>query len=430
MPAKLPRKLVESKFRRQIEDRVKGSLLMDSLAQVNDESHFSAISEPDLDYDQVNIPESGAMTYEFDIEVRPEFEMPNWKGLEIERPERDFSDADIDQYLKLLIQENSDLVPVEEAAKLDDEIICNIVATLDGKQVASHDEVSIAVMPEVSFNDGKIVDFDKLVVGKKAGDKFSTSYKVSDHADDAELQGKELNLEFEVLDVKRIEEIGMEALAEVYGLSSEEKLREGIKSSLEQQLSYEQRQQVRNQISSMLTESANWELPPDLLKRQFRRELSRALMELRSSGFSPDEIKARENLLRQDSMARTETLLKEHFILERIAEQEKVEDEPMDYDLEIARIAASSGDSPRRVRSRLEKSGQIDVMRNMIIERKVIELIEKEAKFKATKYDLPAKRTVEAVELAISGRVEADIPEAKYEQQPEAKIPGLDSKGN
>ena len=74
-----PRKLVEQRFREQIGDQVKGSLLMDSMSQVTDEQDFSAISEPDFNFDAIEVPEEGPMTFEFDLEVRPEFEMPTWK---------------------------------------------------------------------------------------------------------------------------------------------------------------------------------------------------------------------------------------------------------------------------------------------------------------------------------------------------------------
>ena len=75
-----PRKLVESKFKKQIAEQIKGSLLLDSLSQISEEQSFTAISEPDLNLDAVEVPDEGPMTFEFDIEVRPEFDMPKWKG--------------------------------------------------------------------------------------------------------------------------------------------------------------------------------------------------------------------------------------------------------------------------------------------------------------------------------------------------------------
>ena len=90
-----------------------------------------------------------------------------------------------------------------------------------------------------------------------------------------------------------------------------------------------------------------------LLKRQARRELDRAVMELKSAGFGDDVIQQHANQLRQNSLKTTETALKEHFILERIAEDSKFEAEPSDYDDEIRQIAAQSGESARRVRARM-----------------------------------------------------------------------------
>ncbi len=82
-PGRAPRKLVESRFKEQVSNQVKGSLLMDSLGQVSEEHEFSAISEPDFDFDAVALPEDGPFTFEFDIEVRPEFDVPQWKGLKL-----------------------------------------------------------------------------------------------------------------------------------------------------------------------------------------------------------------------------------------------------------------------------------------------------------------------------------------------------------
>ena len=111
-------------------------------------------------------------------------------------------------------------------------------------------------------------------------------------------------------------------------------------------------------------------------------------MELQRSGFSEEEIRAHENDLRQNSMASTAQALKEHFILERIAEEEEIDADEDDYESEIRLIAAQSSESPRRVRARLEKAGSMDVLRNQIIERKVIDVILAHATFKEVPYEL------------------------------------------
>ena len=81
-----PRKLVEKQFKDRVTDQVKGSLLMDSLGQVTDSQDFSAIGEPDFDYNSINIPDTGDFKYQFQIEVRPNFDTPAWKGSELSKP--------------------------------------------------------------------------------------------------------------------------------------------------------------------------------------------------------------------------------------------------------------------------------------------------------------------------------------------------------
>ncbi len=421
---KAPRQFVENKFRKQVADQVKGSLLMDSLAQISEGDHFSAISEPDLAYDKVDIPDDGPMTYEFNIEVRPEFDLPSWKGISIEKPDRTISDEELSHRLDYLRTRNSALVPIEEAAQADDTVVCRVTGRLADKVVTEADDVAFSVLPTVTFHDARLEGFDQLMIGAKAGDKRHGKVAISEFSENPALQGQKVDVEFEVLEVKRFERLDDEGVKEKYGVDSIGEIKDLIRDSLQKQLEYDQRQAVRNQISRLLTESATWELPPDLLRRQFRRELNRAVMELRSSGYSDEEIQIRENSLRQDILRRTEMLLKEHFILERIAEQEKIEDAPEDYDVEIAKIAMSSGDSPRRVRARLERQGQMDVLRNLIIERKVIELIESQAQVKPTSTPGFSRVKEAAVNFAFGGRSEGDIPEAKYEEAAPAPIPG------
>lgn len=101
-------------------------------------------------------------------------------------------------------------------------------------------------------------------------------------------------------------------------------------------------------------------------------------------------------------MASTARSLKEHFILEKIAEAENVADSPADYDTEIRAIAEQSGESPRRVRASLERRGLMDVLRNQIIERKTIDLITSEATFTDLPFEFP-KPDAEAIDHAVCG---------------------------
>ena len=414
-PGRAPRKLVESHFRKDVAGQIKGSLLLDSMSQVTEDQDFSAISEPDFDFDAVEVPEEGPMTFEFDIEVRPEFDMPKWKGLKLDKPTKEFGKEEIDGHLGTILDRYAVVEPHEGKAELGDYLICNATFKFKDKEVSKAEELEIRLRPTISFTDGELEDFDKLMEGVEANAKKSAKVKLGTDAYDEELRGEDVDVEFEVLEIKRskLPDLNEGMLKKLGSFENEGELRDAVKSELERQLSYHQNKRTREQITDLLTESASWELPPELLKRQASRELERALMELRSSGFGEEDIRAHENWLRQNSQESTAKALKEHFILERIAEDEDLEATDEDYDREIMMMALQSNESPRAVRSRIEKRGMMDALRNQIIERMAITKITDEATFNETEYE-PGTATRAAVYFAIAGEAPADIPEAKH----------------
>ena len=410
-----PRKIVETKFKKEVGEQIKGSLLLDSLSQISEQQSFTAISEPDLNLDAIEIPAEGPMTFEFDIEVRPEFDMPKWKGIKLERPVREFEKADIDQHLEKMLTRFGQLVPFEGTAAVGDYVTTNITSSHGGTQLESEKEVVLRIREKLSFHDGEIAGFAKLMEGVKTGDRRTAELQLMQGAPNESLRGEKISVEFEVLEVKKLKlpELTEEFLEEMGSFQSEGELRDAIKANLQRQLEYEQQQKIRTQISALLTKSADWELPPGLLKRQSARELERSVMELRRAGFSEAELRARENLLRQNSAAATARSLKEHFILERIAEEESIEAEEGDFEKEIFLMAMQSGESPRRVRAQIEKRGLMDVLQNQIVERKVLERMQEHAKFADLPFE-PDRLETEAVHFAAGGgEAEASIPEAK-----------------
>ena len=97
--------------------------------------------------------------------------------------------------------------------------------------------------------------------------------------------------------------------------------------------------------------------------------------------------------------------------------------EPGDYDTEVALIAAQSQESPRKVRARLEKRGQMDALRNQIVERKVIALITSHAEFNDVPFQ-PQKDETAAIDRSVTGHEgEVEIPDAKYAGETE-ELPG------
>ncbi len=416
-PGRAPRRLVGSRFKTELSEQIRSKLLTAAMTQVSEQQKLAPISEPELDVAAVLLPDDGPMTFEFSIEVRPEFELPKWKGLAITRPAREITAADVDEALGNLLAERGRFVPHDGPPSVGDLIVADL-RVLDGdRQLSAATEAEIVVRPKLSFADAELPEFDRLLKKAKAGSTVTATVRVSDEAAVEELRAKDVTVEIKVLEVKKHElpEMTPGLLEELGGFESEDALKALVRKQLEGQLEWHRRRQVRQQVAKALTASADWELPPDLLKRQAQRELERAILELRRSGFDDDAIRRHVNELRQSVLASTARALKEHFILERIAEEEGIADTAADYDEEIRAIAAQSGESPRRVRAGLERRGLMDVLRNQIIERKTIEQITSQASFKDTPFEFP-RPDAEAIDHAVCGSVigEEEIPTATH----------------
>jgi len=426
-----PRKLVESRFKSDVVDQVKGSLIMDAMSQVTDEQNFSAISEPDFNFEAVQMPEDGDLTFEFNVEVRPEFDMPDWKGLDLEKVVHDYSDEEVDARANELLQRYGDVEDVDGTVESGDTVNVSIDFK-DGDEVTSTvSEQNVIVRGNLSFSDGSIEGFGDLLIGASAGDTKDTTAKLSDSLDDEELAGKEFSASIKINSVKRVTppELTAEFLEEVGGFESEDDLKAAVREELERQLNYHQQQRTRSQITELLTADANWELPPQLVRRQSQRELQRSILELQASGFPDEEIRRHINRLQQNLLGSTEKALQEHFILERIAEDNDLDATPEDIEREILIIAMQQQTSPRAVRAQLEKRGDMDALRNQIIERQAIELITEEANF--TETDMPEDEDNDtfALSAAISGVAPVSRPteEDEAEQDETAEAPAAEA---
>ncbi len=413
---KAPRKLVESRFKEQVAEQVKSSLVMDSLQQITEGDHFSAISEPDFDYDAVDLPEDGDFKYEFRIEVRPDFETPKWEGLSLERPTCPLNDKHVDEHLSRTLKRFMSGDAVDGPAQLGDLVTLNATFSIDGKEINSFEEEQVVIAKKLQFGDATVENFGELIVGKKEGEKFTTSVSLSDDAAVVDLRGKDVEISFEIHEVKRIEvdEIGPDTL-ESLGFDDTAELRAFVRTELERQFEYHQQQALRKQIVDELTKGANWDMPESLVRRQTNRELQRMVLELQRSGFNQQQVSSYLNASRMNARENTIRALREHFVLEKIAEDLKVEPTAEDYDKEILLIAEQNDTSPRRIRARLEKSGQMDAIRNQIIERQVIDRIVEAGKVTDKEDQGFLKSDAESadIDFTIAGDY-SDIPEAKH----------------
>jgi trigger factor len=403
-PGRVPRVLVEKKFREEVTSGVRQNLLMKSLEQVAEDNDLDAINEPDFDIESLTIPDEGDFTYEFDVEVRPEFELPEYKGLTLDRPIHATSDEDVAKFKTRYLKQFGELVPEEGAVAPGHIVRVNISATWNGQELVRPSEDRLTVQPTLRFQDGEVAGFDTLMTGAKIGDVREANVTISMEAARVEMRGETVVVKFEVLDVRSIRtpEVDQE-FVERMGLESPEAFDKFLRDTLGRQNEWEQRQATRRKLLDKITESATWDLPETLVRRQVDNALRREVLEMQQAGFTDEEISARRNELLQKQITMTRQALKEHFVLDRIADTEKVEVVPEDLEFEIAMMAYRRNESPRKMRARLQKQGLMENLVAQILERKTVDLLLESAQFNDVPAEPEVESAIESIPLALCG---------------------------
>jgi trigger factor len=418
----VPRKLVEKRLRKELDDTVKRRLLLDSLEQLSERDDLEPISQPELDIDDLDIPEEGDFEYEFDVEVRPNFDLPDYAGLKIRRPVKETTETDVDAFLERYLSQYGELETCESGAEATDAVSVSMEFTHNGESLHKISSVTVRVRPVLQFSDAELDGFDELMLGVVVGDTREADITVSKEAESIELRGETVHAAFKVLEVSRLKlpEMNSELFNRV-GVESEEELRQEIRDMLERQTLYQQRQAVREQVTEKITEAADWDLPESLVLDQVENALRREILEMQQAGFTTQQIQARQNELRQQAVSSTRMALKEHFVLDKIASEEKLEVTPAEIDAEISMMAMQRGESPRRVRARLLKSGMVENLDAQIRERKAVDIILERAEFEDYEPEEVDESRVAAVPHSVCGMaVEVDSDESAAAESQDA----------
>lgn len=303
---RVPRSLIEKRFRQEVGGQVLQRVLMQSLEQLAEEHNLDAINEPDLDIEDLVIPESGDFEFEFEVEVRPEFDLPDYSTLKIKRPVGQVTDADVDRYISRRRRDlgsTSDELP--GPAQAEDMVWCNIRTLVNGEEVGRRSRVLIVLRPEVDFYDAQILGLDKLLAGAVVGDVRETTCTISAEATTPDLRGETATVSFEVAAIRRREPADDEKLLGLMSCQSNSELRAHVQDLLQKQVEYRQRQAVREQVLEQIAATADWELPDNLVLRQVENALRREGLEMREAGYTDDQVESRLAQVRRNQITET-----------------------------------------------------------------------------------------------------------------------------
>lgn len=382
-----PKALIERRFGTNVREETRNQVMSEGYQAAVEEHELKPIGQPVAveKIEDLELREGEAFSFSIDIEVMPDFELPNLEGVPVKKPTMEMGDEQIGIELQRQCSQAGEVIAVEdEPAAAGDRLVGPGTATLEGadEPFFTHEAIDV-VIPDDEAEDGRghllgllVEGLRKQLVGKKVGDQVRVETVGPESHELEEIRGKNLAIEFTVEQIQRLIPAEVNQVVAMYGFESEEMLREQIKLALEQRRDNEQRAAMREQVSEWLAEQLDFELPERLSQQQAERNLERIRMDLmHRGGLSPDEVEEKLAEVRSETEAAAQRRLKLFFIMHRLAEHFEVQVSEEEVNGRIASIAAQRNMRPDQVRKELAQSNQIYEVAHQIREQKAADRV-------------------------------------------------------
>ncbi|MFW6065885.1 MAG: trigger factor [Planctomycetota bacterium] len=368
-----PRRLIEKRFQKEVSEDVRNALLGESIGDAIEKAELKTLGEPDIDLDNIELPDSGEMSFSFEVEVAPEFELPDLESISVEKPTMEVTDERIDEHLTQMVQSQANYQATDEPAKKGDAV--TVDATISGEGIETLQREDLELRLAAGQVEGiPLLDLPDKLEGKSAGDTVEVTATVPDSHPNEDWQGKEVTIELTVKQVRTrsLPEIDDEFAASM-GFDSLKDLREFMARQMEHRLENEVQRHMRDQVCEYLLENTDFEVPEGVAKRHSARVLQRRYVDLLYQGVPREQIDENLAQLQAEATQQAETDLKLSFILSKVAEQEGIEVDEAEVNARTAQMAASYGRRPERLRQELEAEGNLEQVSETLQEEKALD---------------------------------------------------------
>jgi trigger factor len=384
-PGKAPVTLIQRRFAEEIKGEVLDSLLPDVLSQSLQEKKMIPVNQPQVD--QVNFTENGPVKFRATFEVLPEFELTDYKGLQIEVDKLEIGDAEVNKAIEEIRERAATFAPVEGRAIQDGDFAqLKLIGTPEGGGEPVRAE---SVLCHIGSEE-TLESFNENLRGAKAGETKNFAAKYPDDYPDPKLGGKTYNYTVEVLGIKekKLPELNDEFAKDVAGEKAEfttlEEMRKKLREQLDAAREAKQGDQAREKILEVLIKKHDFPVPESLIEGQMDARLERVVRSLATQGVDPRAVNVDWVSLRSRQRQRATDDVKAEIILDRVATAENIDatDEEVDQRLEI--MAAASGESATSLRARLTKQGALDRMKSKLRSDKTIDWLYQQSRIQTT----------------------------------------------
>ncbi|MDY4128419.1 trigger factor [Peptostreptococcus porci] len=373
---KAPRKIIELNYGKGVFFNDALDILLPEVYPVAvEELKLEVVSQPDIDIKEIK--DDGGLVLVVMVDVKPEFTIENYFGVDVEKVDSTVTDEMIDEELNALLEKQSRMVTVESPVENGNVAVIDFAGTLDG--VPFEGGTSEGYSLEVGSGTF-IPGFEEQLVGKSTGDEFDVNVTFPEDYPAEELAGKPVVFKVKIneVKVKELPELDDSFAQDTTEFESLEELKNDIRTKKQEEADQNAKSEMRNKVVEKVAEGVEIDIPNSMVEAQLDRQLQDINMQLSYQGWSLEKFAELSGQsiedIREARRDEAKAMVKHALIVEKIVELEKVEatDEDIEkdlenfakmYQIEIDKIKSSIGDAEKEnIADRIRTEKAVDLL--------------------------------------------------------------------
>lgn len=385
-PGKAPKDIVRKKFAKEIAGELKQRVMSKAYQDGSKEAKVDLINVIDVEEGEIAPGQDASIT--FTIDVRPDFAVDDYKGLELEGLSEAVEETEIDEAIDNVRREKAEFSPVEREAAEGDYVKFSHEGSIDGTPIGEivEDKPVYAKMPqtweEIGSDQGLIPGLGDQLQGLKTGDKSDLEVEFPADFNVEALQGKKAVYAVEILEVRERALPEMDdAFFESQQVKDLDELKERVKGWLEGQKLQQRQADLRRQVSEKLTGAVEFALPQSLVDAETENSMRQVVMENMQRGVGQETLEQNKEDIHAQSRQTAESRVKLQLILSQVAEKEEIEVTDQDMTQFVMSQAYQSGQKPDQFVKELKKDqNRLRSAQQSVLFDKTLEFLCSEAK--------------------------------------------------
>lgn len=379
-PGKVPRKILESYFGEQVIDDVTRELMTETFPKAIDEANTFPLGQPVIE--KGILKQGQDFSYSAIIEVRPQFQVEDYLGLELEKEILAVTEEDVQKRLEEIREANGKMDSIQEERPVRDGDF--VVVDYEGFEggLPMEGVKSANLLVKMGRNDFH-PEFDKALIGLGKGAETEVSIDFGEDFYDKKLAGKTVNFKMRVIDIK---ELVLPELNDEFArnLGADLKDLDGLKDEVRKALISQEEERIDREMKGRLLEKISREteveLPETMVEGEIDFSVERFRGNLERGGSSLEKAGISEEDLRKEFRTDAEKRVREMLILDRIAEQDKISIGEDDLEEGFEKLAKRMGQDLETIKKYYEVRGQVDFLRQEMLKEKTLNYLIEHAK--------------------------------------------------